>query len=36
MIDWEDEDYCDKLLTSIGAVIEIDHGFDDVFGDDEE
>jgi hypothetical protein len=36
MIDWEDEEYCDKLLTSIGAVIEIDHGFDDVFGDDEE
>ena len=36
MIDWEDEDFCDKLLTMLGAIIEIDHGFDDVFGEDEE
>ena len=32
MIDWDDEEFCDKLLTMVGAIIEIDHGFDDVFG----
>jgi hypothetical protein len=36
MIDWEDEEFCDKLLTMVGAIIEIDHDLDDVFGEDEE
>lgn len=36
MIDWDDEEFCDKLLTMVGAIIEIDHGFDDVFGEEED
>ena len=36
MIDWEDEEFCDKLLTMVGAIIEIDHDLGDVFGEDEE
>lgn len=36
MIDWEDEEYCDKLLTMIGAIIELDEDFDDIFGTGEE
>lgn len=35
MIDWEDEEYCDKLLTMLGAIIELDEDFDDIYGLDE-
>jgi hypothetical protein len=35
MIDWEDEEYCDKLLTMVGAIIELDEDFDDIYGLDD-